>query len=111
MDKQLKKLLQTSAVDECLRKLRIDERVSSEVVSAAKYYMGVPDGRFFEAKDFDDSVVNAKKAYVTLNTIMGGPTSERDRFNEGKKQVPNLLTPRCKEDDRLIYTFILLCHS
>lgn len=66
--------------------------VSKEIISAAKYYMGVPDGLYFEASDFDESVVTAKKAYVTLNTIMGGDTAEKDRFNEGKKQVPELIT-------------------
>lgn len=66
--------------------------VSKEIISAAKYYMGVPDGLYFQEKDFDESVVKAKKAYVTLNTIMGGDTAERDRFNEGKKQIPEMIT-------------------
>lgn len=85
------KFLQTSAGVNALRKS--GEVVTQEMISAAKYYMGMPDGKYFEAKDFDESVVNAKKAYVTLNTIMGGETAERDRFNEGKKQTPELLTP------------------
>lgn len=89
--KHLMRFLQTSAGANALR--RSEEVATQEMVSAAKYYMGVPDGKYFEAKDFDESVVNAKKAYVTLNTIMGGETAEKDRFNEGKKQTPELLTP------------------
>lgn len=85
------KFLQTSAGVNALRSA--GDIVSQEMVSAAKYYMGVPDGKYFEAKDFGESVVKAKKAYVTLNTIMGGETAEMDRFNEGKKQTPELLTP------------------
>lgn len=83
--------LQTSAGVNALRKA--NSIVSQEIISAAKYYMGVPDGKYFEAKDFPKSVVEAKKAYVTLNTLMGGETAEMDRFNEGKKQTPELLTP------------------
>ena len=66
--------------------------ILEEAISAAKYYMGVPDGRYFKKEDFDESVVNAKKAYITLNTLMGGETAERDRFDEGKKQIPELIT-------------------
>lgn len=87
----LMKFLQTSAGVNALRTAA--DIVSKEMVSAAKYYMGVPDGKYFEVKDFAQSVVEAKKAYVTLNTIMGGDTAEMDRFKEGKKQIPELLTP------------------
>ncbi len=87
----LMKFLITNAGGNALRKA--GNVVSQEMISAAKYYMGVPDGKYFELKDFDKSVVEANKAYVTLNTIMGGSTSEVDRFNEGKKQIPELLTP------------------
>lgn len=87
----LEKFLQTSAGEDVSRK--IEKIVSQEIISAAKYYMGVPDGKYFEEKDFEESVVKAKKAYITLNTIMGGETAEMDRFNEGKKQTPELLTP------------------
>ncbi len=66
---------------------------AKEIVSAVKYYMGKPDGRYFTSKDFPEEVVNAKKCYVTLNTIIGGDTAEYDRFSEGKKQVPELITP------------------
>ncbi len=89
--KHLMKFLETSAGVNALRLAA--EIVSNEMVSATKYYMGAPDGKYFEAKDFGENVVKAKKAYVTLNTIMGGETAEMDRFKEGKKQVPELLTP------------------
>lgn len=36
--------------------------VSQNMISAAQYYMGVPDGKYFEAGKFDESVVKAKKA-------------------------------------------------
>lgn len=84
-------VLQTKAGEEALR--AASQVLSQQIISAAKYYMGAPDGQYFTKKDFPDEVVNAKKAYVTLNTIMGGKTAELDRFQEGKKQVPELLTP------------------
>lgn len=87
----LVKFLQTGAGENALREA--SKVVSKEIISAAKYYMGVPDGKYFEASQFEENAVKAKKAYVTLNTIMGGETAEKDRFNEGKKQTPELLTP------------------
>lgn len=92
MSKQhLINFLQTTAGEETLRK--VSRVVSQEIISAAKYYMGVPDGKYFETSCIEENAVKAKKAYVTLNTIMGGDTAEMDRFNEGKKQTPELLTP------------------
>ena len=83
--------LQTTAGETAMREA--SKLVSEEIISAAKYYMGVPDGKYFEAAYIEEEAVKAKKAYVTLNTIMGGDTAEMDRFNEGKKQTPELLTP------------------
>ena len=83
--------LQTTAGETAMREA--SKLVSEEIISAAKYYMGVPDGNYFEAAYIEEEAVKAKKAYVTLNTIMGGDTAEMDRFNEGKKQTPELLTP------------------
>lgn len=92
MSKQhLINFLQTSAGEKAIRVA--NEIVLNEIVSAAKYYMGMPDGKYFEAAYIEENAVKAKKAYVTLNTIMGGDTAEMDRFNEGKKQTPELLTP------------------
>ncbi|MCI9178386.1 MAG: hypothetical protein HFJ28_07635 [Clostridia bacterium] len=87
----LLKVLQTKAGEEGLR--AASQVISQQIISAAKYYMGAPDGQYFTKKDFPDEVVNAKKAYITLNTILGGETAEMDRFQEGKKQVPELFTP------------------
>lgn len=101
----LVKFLQTNAGNNALREAA--KVASQEVISAAKYYMGVPDGKYFTEKEFDESVVKAKKAYVTLNTIMGGNTAEMDRFNEGKKQVPELLTPLGVK--KMINLFTHLC--
>lgn len=86
----LQKFLQTDAGETALRKA--GKVVSEEIVSAAKYYIGVPDGKYFKTGEFEESVVKAKKAYITLNTIMGGETAEIDRFQEGKKQTPELFT-------------------
>lgn len=83
--------LQTGAGEKAFREA--SKVVSDEIISAAKYYMGVPDGRYFEESQFEEHVIKAKKAYVTLNTVMGGDTAEMDRFKEGKKQTPELLTP------------------
>lgn len=86
----LQKFLQTSAGENGLRKA--GEVVTEEIISAAKYYIGVPDGKYFSEGEFEESVAKAKKAYITLNTIMGGETAEMDRFSEGKKQIPELFT-------------------
>lgn len=83
--------LQTTAGEEALREA--SRVVSREIISAAKYYMGVPNEEYFEAGQIEENAVKAKKAYITLNTIMGGDTAEMDRFQEGKKQTPELLTP------------------
>lgn len=80
----------TEAGGDALRKAA--KVTSEQIISAAKYYMGVPDGKFIQTDLFEENAVKAKKAYVTLNTIMGGDTAEIDRFKEGKKQVPELIT-------------------
>ena len=91
-DKQhLIKVLGTVAGEEELRVA--GQKISEQIISAAKYYMGVPDGKYFQSTDFPESVTKAKKAYITLNTVMGGETAEEDRFKEGKKQRPELFTP------------------
>lgn len=84
-------LLKTKAEEETL--WEVNKIVSRRIISAAKYYMGVPDEKYFEPNKFEENVVKAPKAYVTLNTIMGGDTAEIERFKEGKKQVPELFTP------------------
>lgn len=97
----LRKLIQTRTVEE--RALRLLE---SEIVSAALYYTGTPDYNFFTIGDWPDEICSAKKAYVTLNTIMGYENSEHDRFIEGKKQIPEFFTP--KGIKKIIELFILL---
>ena len=93
-------LLHTNAGKEVARKsishdtvIKFGRTVSDYMISAEKYYTGKPDGKFFTSAEFGDDVVNAKKAYITINTLMGGETAELNRFNEGKKQVPGLITP------------------
>lgn len=68
------------------------QNIKGKIISAAQYYMGVPDGKFFEQEHFGEEVAKAKKAYITMNTLMGGDSSEHDRFAEGKKQTHGLLT-------------------
>lgn len=89
--KDLINFLGTTAGEDALRIAA--KEVSEQIKSAAKYYMGKPDGKMFTTAEFGDEVANAKKAYVTLNCLMGGETAEEDRFKEGKKQVPGLITP------------------
>lgn len=67
--------------------------ISNDFIGAVLFYVGAPDGTFFTPQDFPEDVVKAKKAYVTINTDMGGTTAELDRFTEGKKQTPGLMTP------------------
>lgn len=69
-----------------------DQQLIECAISAAKYYMGVPDGKFFSKDKFGEEVVNASNAYVTLNTLMGNETAELARYLEGKKHVVGLLT-------------------
>ena len=69
------------------------QAISNDFIGAVLFYVGAPDGTFFTPQDFPEDVVKAKKAYVTTNTAMGGATAERDRFTEGKKQTPGLMTP------------------
>lgn len=82
--------LQTKVGENALRSL--EEKISNDIISVSKYYIGTPDEKYFTFENFPENVVLAKKAYVTLNTIMGYETSEYDRFCEGKKQVPEILT-------------------
>ncbi len=84
------------------------QTVEANVISSAKYYMGVPDGKFFDSETFGSEVANAKKAYITMNTLMGGETSERDRFNEGKKHVHGLLTVHGVKKMVELYTYLFL---
>ena len=93
-------MLHTNASKESLRKsIRIESirnfarTVSSDIISAQKYYVGNPDGKFITKKDFDEETVNAKKAYETINTLMGNDKAELMRFSEGKRQTPGLITP------------------
>lgn len=97
----LSKLMQTKAVSEgTLRS--IDEKI----ISAALYYTGSPDGKFFNIEDWPYEIYSAKKAYVTLNTIMGYKNSEYARFTEKKKQIPEFITQNGLK--KIMELFILL---
>lgn len=61
-----------------------------KIISASKYYVGIPDGLFFSYDEFPKDVVEAKKAYITINTLLSNINAEKDRFLEGKKLIPNL---------------------
>ncbi len=97
----LKKLIQTRTAEK--KALRY---VESQIVSAALYYTGTPDCNFFTLDEWPDEICSAKKAYVTLNTIMGYNSSEHDRFIEGKRQIPEFFTPSGIK--KIIELFILL---
>ena len=86
----LLKLLNTSAGETALKEAA--KIASNEIISAAKYYIGTPDGKYFDKEHFESEVVEAGEAHQTINTILGGRTAEMDRFFEGKKQVPGLIT-------------------
>ena len=92
-------LLHTNAGKESLRETisraniaSFARKVSSEIISAQKYYVGNPDGKFITIKDFDEETVKAGKAYETINTLMGNDNAEFMRFSEGKKQTPGLIS-------------------
>lgn len=98
----MEKFFRTSVGNEILQK------VNTNIISAAKYYMGVPDGKFFDTEHFGSEVAEAKKAYITLNTLMGVDSSERDRFSEGKKQIHGLLTVPAVRRMVELYTYLYL---
>ena len=77
-----------------LRKEMRSRAIEPEVISAAKYYFGTPDGNFFKSGEFSDEIVNAPKAYITINTIIGEEGTEESRFKEGKKQIPDFFTKK-----------------
>lgn len=84
----------------------MNKRINELAISAAKYYMGAPDGKFFSVEEFGIDVATAKNAYVTINTLMGNETAELARYFEKEKQVAGLIT---KEGlTRLILLYILL---
>ena len=92
-------LLHTNAGKEAVRETisraniaSFARKVSSDIISAQKYYVGNPDGKFITAKDFDEETVKAGKAYETINTLMGNDNAEFMRFSEGKKQTPGLIS-------------------
>lgn len=73
---------------------RYPQVVVEKIISAQKYYVGTPDGKFITLDDFDEATRNAPKAYITINTLLGNDTAERMRFNEGKKHTPGLITAK-----------------
>lgn len=92
-------LLHTKAGEVSLRKSVCSESIESfvrtlsdDIISAQRYYVGNPDGKFITPKDFDKQTVKAGKAYVTINTLMGNDNAEFMKFSEGKKQTPGLIS-------------------
>ncbi len=92
-------LLHTNAGKEALQKsisraniAFFARTVSDDIISAQRYYVGNPDGKFITDKDFDEETVKAGKAYETINTLMGNDNAEFMRFSEGKKQTPGLIS-------------------
>lgn len=92
-------LLHTNAGEESLRKSvsranieSFARTLSDDIISAQRYYVGNPDGKFITPKDFDEQTVKAGKAYETINTLMGNDKAEFMRFSEEKKQTPGLIS-------------------
>lgn len=92
-------LLHTNTGKESLRKSvsranieSFARTLSDDIISAQRYYVGNPDGKFITPKDFDEQTVMAGKAYETINTLMGNDEAEFMRFSEGKKQTPGLIS-------------------
>ena len=86
-------MLHTNAGKESLKKSisiedirNFETTVSDNIISAQRYYVGNPDGKFITAKDFDEDTVKAGKAYETINTLMGNDKAEFMRFSEGKNR-------------------------
>lgn len=69
-----------------------EKTISDNIISAQRYYVGNPDGKFITIDDFDEQTVKAKKAYETINTLIGNSSAEFMRFSEGKKQTPGLIS-------------------
>ena len=82
--------------------------IEPEVISAARYYVGTPDGNFFKSGEFCDEIVNAPKAYITINTIIGEEGTEESRFKEGKKQIPDFFTK--KGIEKIVQLYKVLFH-
>lgn len=92
-------LLHTNAGENSLRKsisrtniTNFARTLSDDIISAQRYYVGNPDGKFITLHDFDEQTVKAGKAYETINTLMGNDNAELMRFSEGKKQTPGLIS-------------------
>ena len=83
---------------ERMKKIRNEDMVAlarknkDNIISAQRYYVGNPDGKFITKKDFDEETVKSGKAYETINTLLGDDTAELVRFLEGKKQTVGLIS-------------------
>ena len=68
------------------------EAIMDKTISAQKYYVGNPDGKFITAEEFDEETANTVNASVTINTLLGDDAEERTALSERKKQVPGLIS-------------------
>lgn len=76
------------------RSIKYANGLTPKIISAAQYYQGKPDGQYFSSTDFPKEVVYATKSYITLNTLMGSDNAEKERFLEGKRHIPGIITSK-----------------
>lgn len=69
------------------------KNLTPEAFSAFQFYEGDTNNNFLPSSLFDESTRKASKAYITINTVMQNNSTEEKIFKEGKKMLPELITP------------------
>lgn len=86
---------------------RRDELIKN-MISALRYYGGLPDTHLFDLENFGAEVALATKAYITFNTITGVESAAKARHKEKKKQTPALLTYEAIEKTMEMFKYIFM---
>ena len=66
--------------------------LTPEIFSAIQFYEGDTNNSFLPENMYTEETRKAPKAYVTLNTLLDTDAAEEQRFREGKRQIPELIT-------------------
>lgn len=69
------------------------KNLTPEAFSALKFYEGDINNNYLPSNLFDEKTRKSSKAYITINTLMQDNSTEEKIFNEGKKLLPELITP------------------
>lgn len=69
------------------------KNLTPKAFSAFKFYEGDTDNDFLPSNLFDEKTRKESKAYITINTLMQDNSTEEKIFKEGKKLLPELITP------------------